>query len=196
MARVRHLSLVSHGSPPDESTPKSQPELVQRFDVPRAMPPWEIEGEAEVRVLQRPLGDLRTLHIQGAGDLRVGIPGQYVARSFNQAAVTLSVEEERPVVVEFLRRGKVLRRSRPMTALATGDAQTLVFDLPTMQRERAVFDELAVVFPEHRSAVQLGSVALVYKPHRRWLPDPDQAPRPVEIDGDWRPALGLSSASR
>ena len=188
-ARVQHLSLVSHGTPPVDLVPT----LVQRLDVPRELPAWSVDGQPEVRLLQRPLGNLNTLHVEGPGNLRVTIPGEFVARSFNQVAVTLVVGEQRPVSLEFRHEGAIVRRSRPLTALATEDVQTVVFDLPTMQRERAVFDELSVVFPARSGPVSLVSVALVNKPHHRWVPDPEGPPRPIEIDGEWRPGVGLSS---
>lgn len=189
-ARVRHLTLQVQGPGPEPTLPV----VVREITVPRDLPDWKFEGTANVGVLQRPLKNFRTLRLAGEERLRVTIPGQFMARGFNQVAVTLKVEQQRSLAVDFLRDGTMLRRSHLLPAMPTRDPLTLVFDLPSMQRERAVFDALSIWFPAQGGYVDLISVALVNKPHHQWLPDPAGAPAPVAIDGEWRPAVGLSNA--
>jgi len=188
-ARVRHLPLEVHGAP----APDSQPEIVQTIEVPREMPTWGTAANAKLRLLDRPLRTFHCLELQGEGPQRIVVPGHFVARQFNQIAVAVVVAEQRPVYVEFLSDGVEQRRSYRIPAIPSGDPLTLVFDLPTMQREQAVFDEIAIDFAEGHGTVGLVSVALVDKPHHLWLPDPTRPPEPVRIGTDWRPAVGLSS---
>ncbi|MFT7465178.1 MAG: arylsulfatase A-like enzyme [Pseudohongiellaceae bacterium] len=129
----------------------------------------------------------------GSTSLQLKYHGDFAPGAFNEVRMRLLVAGAGDGVAELGRDGRVVGvgpRVQMVQGLGLRDA---VFALPEHFTDRGGADTVAVTFSKTIRRVGVASVELLHRPPEAWLPDPSLGADLVNIAGDARRGVGMST---
>ncbi|HUR28866.1 MAG TPA: sulfatase [Planctomycetota bacterium] len=133
----------------------------------------------------------------GKAEFRVRLRGRFDPGTFDQLVITASAPHDAYVRAVLRRNGEVilgsLQRARIAPRTADQPSTRAVLDFPFSRRLEPPPDELELVFDNVQSAITLGSLELCSQPIWAFLPAAEDGFAMVDLEGDARLSVGLST---
>ena len=162
---------------------------VAMFEVPAELEPWTVlGGSMSVEVVE----DVSQLHVAPGEQRRLSIPGPFDPTTFNRVVVHVLGSGAR-VAVNVVRGERVVARRSSKEVVPGATATAVTLDLPQLRRDPRPFDELVFSFLGGAPCTLIG-VELRWEPPWTPLPNPWGDSQPIELSGEWRNGVGLTSA--
>ncbi len=184
------LALVCADETPFEA---GRVERVAHLTVPPEIAPWDLKGSTR-QVFEGPEGE-PALRLNAKNNRRVRIPGRFAAGAFDRVAVRGAFRATHELFLSLLdAEGHEFRApaARPDTS---GGVQTILFDVPGLDRAGRVYDTLELRVRGPGGAFELHAVDLWRRPLATRLPGAGEPPARVLIGAQSRLARGLSTRS-
>lgn len=174
---IERLSLRSEAV--GTETPETR--VVQQLTPPLGVAPWLAEAREEPTTKLLASGE-QALCFDSWGRKRVTIPGRYPSDNFNQVALKGVFPGVFAVQLTFMDSAGSVFLSPSMATLNTQAVQTVLFDMPRMQRENRTWDRLQLTANKGFNLFELHSVDLLHRPLGLALPRPGSDGRLITLD--------------
>lgn len=161
-------------------------------DEGKDLSPWQVSGGrafATDHTGGRGIG----LVLQGRSHKEVLVPGAFDPHAINQVIVRMTCSERETARVLCRRSGRPLKASRDVTVEPTQDPQPVVFDLPNLRQVREEFDQIVLELGGQAPVSVVYELATAWQPMSVFVPDAQVGDELVEIAGELRRGVGLST---
>lgn len=188
--RVLNLKLTP---PSPRSLPG--PRVVKSIRVGEEVPPdWKVRGENPSIVHGTgPAGPWTGLEFESTRIGSLEIPGSFPADEFREVVLTLAVKGLVDVGVKLKRNRRVVITTPLVRVRGDGKPMPVGVELPKIGLEREPFDSIVIYYKRIRKEPVFLGLDFVWSARARALPAPASGPAPVDIGGEVRSAVGLSS---